>query len=433
MNLRRIRRLSLGIVTAACAEFVIATTGVQIRQLPHSTDFASYWFAGQLTHEGRSPYDQAEIVRRGRALGFTHDQFPFLYPPPFALVMQPFARLSYPRARQIWMLITTLEALALVGATGLFMRALARELGIEDPCHYWVLLGAFVPAALNSPSVQTDLRAGSVGILLALLLTLLAHAMLRRRTLTTALTLALATLAKLTPAALIPYVWWRGARRAAWLSVLLLALSMLPPVVHWGGWILPEYLHAGLLPSLHRENGWAHNQSLDAVLTRFFVPSAMDAVPATAPWPKHVLSAVLALAIAAYTWRVLARRERPPVLLPAELGLVVLTILILMKLTWVHTLAAMLFVWPALLLPILRAAERGAPWARRAGIATCAGVFLSAAHLPILWGEHWRGPLVVVTGAHLYGMLILWGTTCFVLRHAHEVIGPLSDGAAGRP
>jgi hypothetical protein len=427
MNLRAIRRLSLGIVCAACAEFIIATTGVQIRELPHSTDFASYWFAGQLAHEGRSPYDQAEIVRRGRALGFTHDQFPFLYPPPFALAMQPLARLSYPRARQVWMLLTTLEVLALVGVTALFMRALGTELGIEDPSLYWVLLGAFVPAALNSTSLQTDIRAGSVGILLDLLLTLLAWAMLRRRTKITALALALATLAKLTPAALLPYAWWRGARRAAWQAVALLALSMLPAFVHWGWWIVPDYLQSGILPSLHNVDGWAHNQSLDAVLTRFFDQSAMDGVPATAPLAKHVLSAVLTVAIVIYTLRVLRTRNRPAVLLPAELGFVVLTILMLMKLTWVHTLTAMLFVWPALLLPILRAAELGAPWARRAGIATCAGVFLSAAHLPVLWGEHWRGPLVVVTGAHLYGMLLLWGTTCFVLRRAPEILVPSSN------
>ena len=421
-GLRALRRLSVGIAVAASAEFVIATTGVQIVQLPHSTDFATYYFAGQLAREGRSPYDRAEIATRGRALGFTHDQFPFLYPPPFALAMQPLTHFSYPRARQVWMGLMTLATLGAMGATALLMRRQALALRIEDPRLFWCLLAAFVPAALNSTSVQTDLRAGSVGALLDLLLALVAYGMLCGWTVLTGGTLALSALVKLTPIALLPYAWWRGARRATALALLLLVLALGGAAVHWGAWILPDYLRSGILPSLRSESGWAHNQSLDAVLTRFFLPGAVDAVPDRAPWQKHVLSAVLSVAIAAFTLRILSAR-RDATLLPVELGFVVLAVLALMKLTWVHTLAAMLFAWPVLLLAILRAAERGAPWAVRAGLVACVGFFLSSAHLPILWGEHWHGPLVVVTGAHLYGLLILWGTSAFVLRHEADVIG----------
>jgi len=74
------------------------------------------------------------------------------------------------------------------------------------------------------------------------------------------------------------------------------------------------------------------------------------------------------------------------------------------------------------MVPILRAAERGAAWAKSAGLTACAGFFLSAAHLPILWNprlDHY--PWIVFTGAHLFGLLLLWGTCGYVLRHAAEL------------
>ena len=426
-HLPALRRLCLGIVLLAGAEFLIATTGVQIRRPPASTDFASYYLAGAQARAGLSPYDRAAIAARGHALGFVHEQFPFLYPPPFALAMQPLARLSYARARQVWMLLSTLGLLAALAVTALLMRRQAEALGIEDPRLYWVLLAAFVPAVLNSTSVHTDTRAGSVGVLLWLALATTAWAMRRRQAAATdaalGIALAAATLVKLAPVVLIPYAWWRGARRGATLALLLLALSMLPALAHWGWGIVPDYMRRAILPSLGTENGWAHNQSLDGFLSRLFVPSGLLAVPPGAPWPKHVLSLLLSLAVGGVTLGILVRRRRAPALLPVEVGLVVLAFLVLMKITWVHTLAAMLFAWPVLMLAILRAAERGAAWARRAGLVACAGFFLAAAHIPVLWGAHWRGPWIVVTGAHLYGLLVLWGTACFVLRHEEDVAG----------
>ena len=64
-----------------------------------------------------------------------------------------------------------------------------------------------------------------------------------------------------------------------------------------------------------------------------------------------------------------------------------LAVLALMKLTWVQTLTAMLFVWPVLMTAVLRAAELERPWARRAGGWACIGFFLSSAHVPILWAR----------------------------------------------
>jgi len=420
---RAIRRLCIGVGVAAVAEFLIATTGVQIGRLPPSTDFASYYLAGAQARDRLSPYDRDAIAARGHALGFAHDQFPFLYPPSFALAMQPLARLPYPRARQVWMLIGTAALLAGLASTLALMRSLARRLQVRDADVVWLIGAAFMAMALNSTSVHNDVRAGSVGTILFAAVAFTAYALVRERGPTTSagVALALATLSKLTPAALIPYCMWRGARRAGAIAMLLLGIAMVPALLHWGPDIVSDYWQHALAPSLHDEVAPPMNQSLDAFLSRLLVPSSTVAAPFDAPRLKGVLAIGLGLLIAACTLqRVLARR-RAVELLPVELGLVVIAILVLMKLTWVHTLSAMLWVWPAVMLPLQRAAEHGAPWARRTALIACAGFFLAAAHVPILWPPLRHGPAVVVTGVHLFGLLLL-GYACWrVLGRESEI------------
>ena len=281
----RLHRLCIFIVAAAGAEFVIATTGVQIGNLPPSTDFASYYLAGAQTRDHLSPYDRDAIAARGHALGFAHDQFPFLYPPPFALAMQPLARISYPRARQLWLLLCTADVGIALAVTGSLLRRQAAALALVETRYVWVLFAAFVPAALNSTSVHNDIRAGSVGVLLYMMLAIATVQFLQtsRRREQGAVegwaggpilgaALAVATLAKLTPLFLLPYVFWRGARRGAGMAVLLLTVSMVPAFVHWGPGIAADYLQHAILPSVHDEVAPPMNQSLDAYLSRLLVP-----------------------------------------------------------------------------------------------------------------------------------------------------------------
>jgi len=421
---RAVRGLCIGIAAAAVAEFLIATTGVQIRRLPPSTDFASYYLAGAQARDRLSPYDRDAIAARGHVLGFAHDQFPFLYPPPFALAMQPFASMPYPRARQVWMLLATAALLAGLAATLALMRAQARRLGVRDASVVWFIGAAFIAMALNSTSVHNDVRAGSVGAILFASIAFTAYALVRERGPSTSagVALAIATLSKLTPAALIPYCMWRGGRRAGIVGIVLLGLAVLPALVHWGPGIVAEYWRHALAPSLQDEVAPPMNQSLDAFLSRLLVPSAAIAAPFDAPRLKQVLAIGLGLALAACVLQRVAARRRAPALLPVELGLVVLAMLVLMKLTWVHTLSAMLWVWPAVMLPLQRASENGARWARRTALIACVGFFLAAAHVPILWPPLRHGAAVVVTGVHLFGLLLL-GWACWrVLGRESEIV-----------
>jgi hypothetical protein len=68
----------------------------------------------------------------------------------------------------------------------------------------------------------------------------------------------------------------------------------------------------------------------------------------------------------------------------------------------------MLWIWPVLMIVLIRAAETGEAGAKRLGVLACVGFFLSSAHIPVLWEGLRHGPWVVVTGAHLFGVLVLW-------------------------
>ena len=445
---RWIRRLCGAVMVASVAEFVIATPGVQIHRLPHSTDFATYYLAGAQTRDHESPYERAALAARGRTLGFDYDQFPFLYPPPFALALQPLARLDYPRARQVWMLGATAWLLGAMAVMVQLVRRQAAWLGIESPAAVWLVLGAFFPAALNSTSVHNDVRAGSVGCLLFLCAATIALQLLPRwaprrpapgeilpGTATShagwsdawlALALVVATQAKLVPLVFVPLVAWRGRWRAASWTVMGIVLLLVPALVHWGPGIFVSYVRDGLLPSTHAEVDPASNQSLDAVLGRLLVHTEWAQSPIDAPALKRILSALATLAVGLVTLRRLRRPRRAAALLPVEFGYVVLAVLLVMKLTWVQTLTMMLFVWPAVLLAVWRALENGANWARRAAVVGSASFFLSSAHVPILWPGLQHGPLVVVTAVHCVGILGLWATCGWILAHENDVVGTAS-------
>ncbi len=419
---RTLRPLCVCIIGLAVVEFLVATTGYQIVRLPPSTDFATYYLAGVQAREGLSPYDEAALTRRGHDLGFEFAQFPFLYPPPFALAMVPLTHLSYPRARQAWMLVGTFALVGALAITAALLRAQAERLGVANRWLAWLVFTAFVPAALNSTSVHNDIRAGSVGSLLFLASAAIAWGLTQRRPWLTGAALALATCLKLTPIVAIPYAAWRGARHAAIFATVLLIVSLGAAVAYWGWDIVPAYVRDALIPALGREFPRPMNQSLDAVLARHLV--ANDEVRAFVhlPWLKQTLSILAGLTIATLTLRTL-RRPRHRALLALEYGTVTLAMLLLMKITWVHTLAAMLFVWPCAMLAIVRAAERGAPWALRTGLWACAGFFLSSAHFPILW-QGWRaGPQSLLVNVHAAGLVILWCVTRKILASQHDVVG----------
>jgi hypothetical protein len=410
------RGLCLGVILLSVVEFLVATIGVQIRNLPRSTDFASYYLAGVSARQGISPYDHDAQQQLGRQHQLGFEAYPFLYPPAFALVMQPLGDLSYPRARQAWMLLSTLALLAALALTWRLTWQLADLLEVQNRAAVWIVLAAFTAASLNSTGVHNDIRAGSVGILLYLCGAGMATALLQQRAAAGGALLGLATVLKLTPAAIFAWMAWR--RRWTWLLVgaSILLLAALASEWHWGFGIHREYVESALWPALGGEFPRPMNQSLDAAWSRLLVPSPLVQSPFDAPRLKVWLSVSTSVALLLISLRRLARVPWTPTHMPLAFGMFFVLLLVLMKITWLHTLTAILFVWPVVMVHVLATTERGSPLAARLGFWACVGFFLSAAHLPVLWESLRSGAGVLLINTHLYGLLILWWVCVRLLR-----------------
>lgn len=429
-----LRAVCTMIVVLAAVEYVVATVGVQVRTVPVRSDFASYWLAGDLARLRRSPYPAEALAARGHQLGFAHDQYPFLYPPPFALAMQPLSRLPYERARALWVLLSSAFLFAAIALTGQLVLRTRVALALRAPHYAWVLLAAFVPAALNSSSVHNDVRSGSVGAILYFLFAVLLWSLASRRATLAGLALALATLVKLFPVALLPLVWWRGGPRAAATAAAVILAATALACIHWGPSILQSYVTDALLPLNHAHYVWPNNQSLASFFGRLLVGDVEIVAPVHAPLLAASLSVLLSVAIVVVTVLALVRLQLRTTsathvdasrlgadggLVGVELGCAVIAVLLVMKITWVHTLTSMLFVWPLVMLAVMRAAEDDAPWAGRLGALACVGFFLSSAHFPTLWGDFFkRWPGTALTGIHLAGLLLLWWCCVILLRRS---------------
>jgi len=414
------------IVALTAFEFGVATIAYQIRQSPpRHTDFASYYMAGVFAREGRSPYDGQALRARAHALGLDQSVYPYVYPPAFAVAMRPLAGLSFEQARAAWMLVGALCLGAACVALWALLRAQALALGADD-LTVWLVYAAALAAILNSAGVHSDIRVGSVGALLWLAFTVIAWCMTRdgRPAGLCGIALAAATIVKLTPIAVVAWAAWRGARRAALIALLFCVASALPALAVFGPGIHVDWLRRGLWTRYASVDAWAVNQSLAAVVVRLFEPRAMVDATARVPAAAGILIVLASLAIVVATVAVLVlhrRRGRDAAtpmraLAPVELGVVVLAILLVMRLTWVHTLAAVAFVWPTQMLalwPRARAGDRGVRWAM---VAASAGFFLSSAHLPFLWSERFQQrPWAWFTAAHCLGLLVAWAVGAYAL------------------
>ena len=178
MTLRRANRVRLLLRIAlvlTCVQYAVATVGAQLFEMPVRTDFASYYLAGQLTAQNANPYDATALAEAGHAIGFDFDQYPFLYPPVFALAVQPLSQVSFPTARQIWMLLSTLCLAVALIVTARSVRLLARQLEIQQKLFAWLVLVPFVIMVLHSTAVHNDVRSGSVGSMLWMCLILVLY------------------------------------------------------------------------------------------------------------------------------------------------------------------------------------------------------------------------------------------------------------------
>jgi hypothetical protein len=311
--------------------------------IPIQLDFTAYYFAAQAMAHGQSPYDPGVQQQLAAAYG-SPPLAAYLYPPIFAICLQPLATLPFPIANMVWF---GLNLLWLV----LAVRCMTRL--TPTPA---LAVAALYVISILTPAVQHTLELGQVNTLLLLLISAALVAIGRRSRgawwdILGATLLACATAIKLFPAVfVIVLIGYRRGRALIAYGLAILCLFLLgmtaaggpATTITWATRVLSQSAGGFMTPN---------NQSLVAAVARLFRPITVDLIPIGGR--PHIISLLPLLAneqlglVLGYTlsaavgmisiW-LLGRRwiRRPAQIDMAEIAFLILSVLVMMPLVWYH-------------------------------------------------------------------------------------------------
>ena len=206
-----LRAINTGALGLACLWFAV----IVYKMSPLTDDFSFHWrAAGRLLGLG-DPYAGQSALDLERQ--------PYMYPPLFPFLVQPFALLSQSQAQWIWFGFNTL-------LLGLLVWLCIAVSGSRLARRYW---GVVVLGALLWPPARISLQLGQVSIMLALLV-IGSYVLARRHAAVAGLCLAAATLIKLFPGLLVLYFVLRRSWRVLWWSCIAGVLLLLLPLPFYG-------------------------------------------------------------------------------------------------------------------------------------------------------------------------------------------------------
>ena len=234
-----------------------------------NSDFLTYRAAGQAVLNGSDIYE----VSNSRG-------WPYAYPPPFAILMTPFAKMSALTGSIVWFLLS----MCLVVSAAHLCVTMVRGLGPFRGNPFWWYVLSFVPVL---PWVGQAAVEGQATILMWWLLSLALYLSQRGKDIFSGTALACAGLLKIFPLALLAYFAWKRRWRLmmATITALLVGGLVLPALVYgweqnityWLGWVAavtqPFIGVGGSQPESKIDNrvlgpSNPRNQALNAVLWR---------------------------------------------------------------------------------------------------------------------------------------------------------------------
>ncbi|MBX2801683.1 MAG: DUF2029 domain-containing protein [Myxococcales bacterium] len=303
-------------------------------------DFASYYYAVQVAADGGDPYDKKALNQAARQDSTRRGVHPYLYAPPFLLVMAWALPTDLSQAFHIWFWLHELAAIA----TALVLWAWWRRLGAEMG---W-LVAVMVALMTAIPNNHAMGQANFPG--LALALAGLWQTEERRPVLGGAL-MGAACMLKMSPALFV--VWWLvkrqwhavGAAVATAVVLSVVSLPLAPVDVQWRFYtqILPTF-GSGSYNGLAVPIGLFGNHSLPNLLNDWF-PGDGKVLSDTA----RTLSSLIALgSLGALAWLFRAP-EATPLQRAAQASCVGVLILLVPVYTYEHHLV---FAIPAAVLAV---------------------------------------------------------------------------------
>ena len=220
----------------------------------HRTDFTVYRDAAAAVLHGQDPYAIRNV--RGWA---------YVYPPPYSIVMVPFALLALPVSVLAWYFVCaglTVSAISMAGR-------LAGTVAASERKRLAIL---FIPALIVAVWFTVGLTRGQASVLMSWLVIAAIFWENKGRTSAGAACLAGAVLLKAFALTLLCYYAWRGRWKmvAATLVAILLGGLVLPSAVFgWHGNLhyIGEWIHEVAGPALGSESSRSHSELYDQLLS----------------------------------------------------------------------------------------------------------------------------------------------------------------------
>jgi len=190
---------------------VVAGAWTNTHDVAHGRDFASYHYAVRAAADGEDPYDVATLNRHARDEGVRSAVHPYLYAPPFVLLMGWTRGYDLPGAFHTWFWLHALAG----GLTAAFLAWWWRRWGGDELAAVVLISFALMIAVPNNHQMG---QANFVGLGLALGGLALVE---RRSPVAGGVLMGAACMLKMSPALFV--MWW--ALRREWLAVAVACIT----------------------------------------------------------------------------------------------------------------------------------------------------------------------------------------------------------------
>lgn len=259
----------------------------------------------------------------------------YKYSPAFALCMVPLSRLHRHISVPIWYLSIFIFFTSSIFFTKKILAAGNQEKTLSRTFYFFAILMSLRFLLSTVQRVQSD-------CLVLFLLSLFIFALFRKKEALAGLSLAAASMVKLTPLIFLPYLLWRKRIKAALAYGLFILLFLLAPSIYVG-W--PENL--GYLKNwflVHQTNPvdyifWYKNQSLLSCLMRFLTKDSRVGIFGLTQGQVYITFLILSVVLLSLIF-ILCRKARPfssGFVFLTEISLVLILMILLSPLGWKHT------------------------------------------------------------------------------------------------
>jgi len=407
MPKKQVQLLFVVLLTIAGAKYAFEL--VYLARYHGIGDFCGYYNCARVMKRGGNIYDEAEMQAAAEELGrsmtpgeqelLTYKPF---YPPLVAYLFTPFTHLGFRTAARLWLGLSVLMWLACI----LLVRNLV---GCRRD---WVFTALLLVMAMSFDPMHNNYWHGQASVLTFMLICAFVVAFRAGYGPIGAVAFGISVVLKLTPVLFMGYYFLkRQYRTVVWCGVGLILASVLSVWV-CGSEVNVHYFTKALPEVANSDLSTPGNQSPYGFLVRLARTLDMGERGLAA---SKLLSRVIALALLAVC--ALAMGRKPPAdtrTLALEVSLVVMLLCLATPVTWPHHLV---FIFLPLAAVLYQEWTRPDGWRAIPVLAYGLAIFLIAILNDFYVHAMFQtGPLVWVSSAKLYGVLILFVLTGLALR-----------------